>query len=143
MRFFNTIILIITISIEIYSCKTEAKESDIHRIIKGNFSIEAYSCGCFGCGKEKMNVYEQNGKRWLKIIFNQTSDKLITKEIEFDHYTEHRLDSLLIDAVKKQKEGGCTTTSDWKVWNNSLKFNFKDGRCSVLDFFDLLILNTD
>lgn len=121
----------------------KVSESDVHKMLKNDFNIAVNSCGCFGCGTEKVNVYTQSGKRWLKFIFKLPSDHQESRLIEFSSEKENQLSELIFDAIKNQEAGGCTTVGEYTIESRGLRYKFVDGRCSFRGFFNQIALNNN
>ena len=141
MKYFKLIIVLAAIVASFFFLNKDISESAVHKMIKNDFVMQANSCGCFGCGSQIANVYTQNGKRWLKLKYNISSDDPEFAITEFTPEKEKQLDSLIRDAIKNQEEGGCTTTSEYKLENKGFSFKFIDNRCSVDDFFNSIALH--
>lgn len=138
MKYFKLVIVLAAIVASFFFLNKDISESTVHKMIKNDFAIEANFCGCFGCGAQIANVYTQNGKRWLKLRSNISQVNPEFAITEFTPEKEKQLDSLIIDAIKNQEKGGCTTTSEYKFENKGFSFRLIDNRCSVSDFFNLI-----
>jgi|GEM_PF-2483766 len=139
MRAFKIAIFLCTILFISLSFKNKITEDDVHKMLQSDFKVEANFCGCFGCGKEFVKVFEKDEKRWMEIIYNITSEKPGLVLVEFTPDLQNRLDSFINDALKNKKQGGCTSSYKWKLENKNFTFRFVDNRCSVDAFFNGLI----
>ena len=140
MKYLKLIFVLAAIIASFFFFNKKVSENTLHKMLKNDFRIEVNSCGCFGCGSEIVNVYTENEKRWLKLIFNLSSNHPESRLIEFSPEKENQLSALIIDAIKHQDKGGCTTTSEYKIESRGLRYKFTDSRCSVSDFFNLTAL---
>ena len=140
MKYLKLIFVLATIVASFFFFNKKISENTLHKMLKNDFRIEVNSCGCFGCGSEIVNVYTENDTRWLKLIFNLSSNHPESRLVEFSSEKENQLSALIFDAIKHQDKGGCTTTSEYKIESRGLRYKFTDSRCSVSDFFNLIAL---
>ena len=140
MKYLKLIFVLAAIIASFFFFNKKVSENTLHTMLKNDFRIDVNSCGCFGCGSEIVNVYTENDKRWLKLIFNFSSSHPESRLIEFSSEKEKQLSALIIDAIKHQDKGGCTTTSEYKIESRGFRYKFTDNRCSVAGFFNLLAL---
>ena len=143
MKYFRLILVLIAIIAAFFFFNKKVSESDVQKMLKDDFNIEVNFCGCFGCGTEKVNVYTQNDKRWLKFTFNLPSDHPESRVIEFSSEKEKQFSILLFDAIRNQEKGGCTTDAEYKIESRGLRYKFIDGRCLFRDFFNQIAFNNN
>ena len=137
MKYLKLIFVLAAIIASFFFFNKKVSENTLHKMLKNDFRIEVNSCGCFGCGSKIVNVYTENDKRWLKLIFNLSSNHPESRLIEFSSEKEKQLSAFIFDAIKHQDEGGCTSTSEYKIESRGFRYKFTDNRCSISDFFNL------
>jgi len=124
-------LLMCLIVVSFFIFKKDIQESTIHKMMQNDFQIEANFSGCFGGGTQVAYVYKKNGKRWLKFISDASINNSEFRVTEFTTEKEKELESLVVEIVKANGEGGCTNYYDYKFENSAFCFRFFTSSCKI------------
>ena len=131
MKYLKLYIVLLGIVASFYFFNKKIGESAVHKMVQSDFRVEVMHCGCFGCGKETVIAFRNNGKRWLRVI----SDSEKPTEYELTPEKETLLEMLLNGIIAKNGSGGCTTWAEFVFENSSFRFKVSDNSCIMGSFF--------
>jgi hypothetical protein len=124
------------------SCGTKATKEKIQEVLEQrNYTIECKSQGCFGSGKEKLEIKNNKVATYTFLDFSQESGPSEkTKEILWDSEKRKILQEIFERGIElNETEGFCTTTTQYVLTSWSTTIEFEDLNCEFNDKFETLI----
>ena len=136
----------ITLCIAVYcwACIWSSSPGRIDDILRsGSYSFSAYSCGCFGCDTNVINVKRTGSKFEASRTHTEYNDdgrpRLTTEPITWDKDKEQSLQNMMHKAVNRAHTGWCTTTSVFVLYKSLYAVKANDDACTFSEQFGNLL----